>query len=423
MNTFQYSLDFAQQLDKEDPISSFSNQFLHPQKGGKKRIYFLGNSLGLQPKSTSNAIQKILHQWESDGVESFFIGNEPWLKFHDKLIGPLSTIVGALPHEISVMNQLTVNIHLMLVSFYCPVGKKNKILVESKAFPSDQYALVSYLRHLGLNPDEIIIEINPENEGFPPTNEEVLDVVQKHKDELALIFLSGVNYYTGQLFDMKAIADAAKQIGAKVGFDLAHAAGNVSLDLHDWDVDFACWCSYKYLNGGPGAVGAVFIHEKHHHENLNRLEGWWGVKEDQRFLMKKEFIPATDATTWQLGTPPMLLFASLHASLELFEKVGWDLLLQKQQKMIGWTDFLLGSFEQQIFERITPLQRGCQISLQFKRKGKEVYQQLFERGYIIDWREPDVIRFAPVPMYNSFVEIWQFIHALKEIINGLSLKH
>jgi kynureninase len=423
METFQNTLDFAQQLDKEDPLFSFRNEFLIPKKDGENRIYFLGNSLGLQPKNTQQAIQKILNQWESEGVESFFSQDDPWLKYHDKLVGPLSKIVGALPQEISVMNQLTVNIHLMLVSFYRPIGKKNKILVESKAFPSDQYALSSYVRHLGLNPDEVIVEINPENEGFPPTNDEVLKIIEKHKDELALIFLSGINYYTGQLFNLKAIAEAAHQIRAIVGYDLAHAAGNVQLALHEWNVDFACWCSYKYLNAGPGAIGAVFVHEKYHHEKLNRLEGWWGVKEDQRFFMKKEFIPSPDARSWQLGTSPMLLMASLHASLKIFERAGWNQLLQKQQKLIAWTDFLLGSFEQQFFERITPKQRGCQISLQFKQHGKDVYQKLFERGFMIDWREPDVIRFAPVPMYNSFSEIWQFVQALKEIINELSLKH
>ncbi len=423
METFQYSFDCAQQLDKEDPLFSFRNEFLFPKKDSKDRIYFLGNSLGLQPKSTKHAIQKILNQWELEGVESFFSEEDPWLKYHDKLVGPLSKIVGALPQEISVMNQLTVNIHLMLVSFYRPVGKKNKILVESKAFPSDQYALYSYVRHLGLNPDEVIIEINPDKEGLPPTNDEVLKVIEKHKDELALIFLSGVNYYTGQLFDLKSIAEAANQIKAVVGYDLAHAAGNVPLSLHEWNVDFACWCSYKYLNAGPGAIGAVFVHEKHHHENLNRLEGWWGVKEEQRFLMKKEFIPSPDARSWQLGTSPMLLLASLNASLEIFEQAGWDQLLQKQQKMIAWTDFLLNSFDQDIFDRITPAQRGCQISLQFKQNGKEIYRKLFEGGFMIDWREPDVIRFAPVPMYNNFSEIWQFVQALKEIINELSLEH
>jgi len=423
MENFQYSFDYALQLDKEDPLFSFRNEFLIPKRDGKNLVYFLGNSLGLQPKATKNAIQKILNQWESDGVESFFSEEDPWLQYHDKLVGPLSKIVGVLPHEISVMNQLTVNIHLMLVSFYRPVGKKNKILVESKAFPSDQYALSSYVRHLGLNPDEVIVEINPDQEGVPPTNDEVLKVIEKHKDELALIFLSGVNYYTGQLFDLKAIAKYANQINATVGYDLAHAAGNVELALHEWNVDFACWCSYKYLNAGPGAIGAVFVHEKHHHQKINRLEGWWGVKEDQRFLMKKEFIPSPDARAWQLGTSPMLLLASLNASLEIFERAGWNHLLEKQQKMIEWTDFLFESFDQKIFNRITPTQRGCQISLQFKQDGKEVYRKLFDRGFMIDWREPDVIRFAPVPLYNSFTEIWQFAQALKEIINELTLNN
>ncbi len=423
MSIFQYSEAFAQQLDKEDPIFHFREEFLFPETNGKRRIYFLGNSLGLQPKATQSAIQSVLDQWNLDGVESFFKGEDPWLKYHEKLVGPLSTIVGAKPTEVSVMNQLTVNIHLMLVSFYQPIGKRNKILMESKAFPSDQYALASYIKHLGLDPDEIIIEINPHQEGVPPTNQEVIDYIDKHKDELALVFLSGVQYYTGQLFDVQSIAEHATRVGAKVGFDLAHATGNVQLKLHEWEVDFACWCSYKYLNAGPGAIGAVFIHEKHHHQNLNRLEGWWGVRGDQRFLMKKEFIPSADASAWQLGTSPMLLMASLHASLQLFEKVGWNTLLEKQQKMIAWTDYLLTSLDQDVFKRITPQQRGCQVSLQFKQHGREVYQRLFEKGFMIDWREPDVLRFAPVPMYNSYVEIWQFVEALNEVIKEVSLKY
>lgn len=423
MNTFEDNLICAQQIDNNDPIKHFANNFLHPSTHENKRIYFLGNSLGLQPKSTKNTIQTILNQWESDGVASFFCDKEPWIKYHDKLIGPLSKIVGAKPHEISVMNQLTVNIHLMLVSFYRPVGKKNKILIESKAFPSDQYALASYVRHLGMNPDEVLIEINPVQEGFPPSNEVVLEAIHQHKDELALVFLSGVNYYTGQFFDLKSISDAAKKIGAHLGLDLAHAAGNVRLALHEWEVDFACWCSYKYLNAGPGSVGGVFVHEKHHQQKMQRLEGWWGVHEEDRFLMKKSFIPSADATAWQLSTPPMLLLASLHASLEIFEKAGWEALLQKQQMMIDYTDFLLKPLDHHFFESITPKRRGCQVSLKFKQKGRAVYHLLSERGFMIDWREPDVIRFAPVPLYNGFVEIWHFIQALKETNHALSSKY
>lgn len=423
MTTFQSSLEFAQQLDQSDPLASFRNKFHLPNKDGKERVYFLGNSLGLQPKSTTYFIEKILHQWEEEGVESFFAKDEPWMNYHHKLVQPLSIIVGSLPHEISVMNQLTVNIHLMLVSFYRPEGRRNKILVESKAFPSDQYALKSYIRHLGLSPDDVLVEIPLDINGTACSHEEIKKQIQNHKEELALIFLSGVQYYTGQLFDMQGIAKAAKEAGAMVGFDLAHAVGNVAMKLHEWDIDFACWCSYKYLNGGPGTIGGVFVHEKHHHSHLNRLEGWWGVKESERFLMKDDFISSSNATSWQLSTPPLLLFACLNASLEIFIEAGWDQLVAKQQKMNAWTDFLLNGMEQSFFSRITPIERGCQISLQFKKSGKEVYERIVEKGFMVDWREPDVIRFAPVPLYNSYVEIWQFIHCLKEVVNEVSLSN
>lgn len=421
MTTFSNTLDCATALDQQDPLRSYRDAFLHPVENNRERTYFLGNSLGLQPKNTMEVIQHVLEQWQQDGVESFFKGNDNWLAYHDKLTGPLAIITGALPHEITVMNQLTVNIHLMMVSFYQPKGDRRKILMESKAFPSDQYAIASFVRHMGLNPDEVIVEINPDQEGIPPTNEQVIDAIHKHGEEIALVFLSGVNYYTGQLFDLSSIAMAAKKVGALVGFDLAHAVGNVSLNLHDWDIDFACWCSYKYLNAGPGAIAGAFVHEKYHQENINRLEGWWGVKLNERFLMKKNFISSGTAAAWQLSTSPMLLFACLRASLSIIEKAGWGNMLNKQQKMIAWTDFLLTTNSSNVFKRITPYQRGCQISLQFPRNGKEVYNRLFEKGFMIDWREPDVIRFAPVPLYNSFTEIWQFFNALREITNELPL--
>jgi kynureninase len=421
MTTFSNTLDCATALDQQDPLRSYRDAFLHPVENNRDRTYFLGNSLGLQPKNTMEAIQHVLEQWQQDGVESFFKGKDNWLAYHDKLTGPLAIITGAMPHEITVMNQLTVNIHLMMVSFYQPKGDRRKILMESKAFPSDQYAIASFVRHMGLNPDEVIVEINPDQEGIPPTNEQVIDAIHKHGEEIALVFLSGVNYYTGQLFDLSSIAMAAKKVGALVGFDLAHAVGNVSMNLHDWDIDFACWCSYKYLNAGPGAIAGAFIHEKHHQKEINRLEGWWGVKLNERFLMRKNFISSGTATAWQLSTSPMLLFACLHASLSIIEKAGWSNMLNKQRKMIAWTDFLLTTISSNVFKRITPHQRGCQISMQFPRNGKEVYNCLFEKGFMIDWREPDVIRFAPVPLYNSFTEIWQFFNALREITNELPL--
>jgi kynureninase len=408
---------YADQLDKEDVLSGFRKKFIIPEQDGVQRTYFLGNSLGLQPKTTAHAIDYILHQWGNEGVESFFKGERPWMELHDQLVGPLSVIAGAQKQEISVMSQLTVNIHLMFVSFFKPEGKRNKMLVEAKAFPSDQYAVISYLEHLGLNPAEHLIEIQPKQEGAAIQDEDIVAAIEKHADEIALVFIGGVNYYTGQLFDLERIAKAAKQAGAMIGYDLAHAIGNAELKLHDWKVDFACWCSYKYLNGGPGAVGAIFVHDTHlHDKQINRLTGWWGYKKEERFKMHKSFNPAPDATSWQLGTPSMILYACLKASLQIFEEAGWKSLLEKQAKIKSCLDLSIQSLQSPIFTCLTPQSRGCQVSLLFHEKGRQVYDRLFEKGFMVDWREPNVIRLAPVPLYNSFNDIWNFHQSMEEIL-------
>jgi len=410
-------------MDREDPLHAFRSSFLIPQNNGVDRTYFLGNSLGLQPKNTKAAIEKILHQWQNEGVESFFKGEDPWLDLHEKLQQGMAPIAGARPEEIAIMNQLSVNLHLMLVSFYQPHGKRNKILMEGKAFPSDQYAVRSYLEHLNLDPDEIIIELQAteETEVIPDT--EIIQAIQDHGEELALVFLGGLNYYSGQLFDMAGITRAAHAVGAKVGFDLAHAIGNVPLQLHDWEVDFACWCSYKYLNGGPGAVAGVFVHESHLEDTgMKRLSGWWGYRKDERFLMKNRFAPSPDASAWQLSTPSVLNYACLQASLELFDSAGWSSILVKQELLRKWSRFLLQETLASSIQCITPTSRGCQLSLLFKEKGKEVYDQLFERGFMVDWREPNVIRFAPVPLYNSYTEVYHFFNTLREILKALHLQ-
>jgi kynureninase len=417
------SIAFKQQallLDEQDPLKECRSLFRIPEKDGKERIYFLGNSLGLQPKATAGAIERILEQWAEEGVESFFLGQDAWMALHDRLLEPLSVITGARPHEIAVMNQLTVNIHLMLVSFYKPMGNKRKILVESKAFPSDQYALRSHLEHLGLDPDDILIEINSGDALAPIANEDLVQAIHHHASELALVFLGGVNYYTGQVFDMQSIAEAANKEGVVCGLDLAHAVGNIALQLHDWQVDFACWCSYKYLNGGPGTVGGVFVHEKHHkNPELKRFAGWWGNNANTRFLMKDRFEPEDDARGWQLGTPPIVLLAALESALHVFEKVGWGQLVEKQQRMqqclAEWVESMAGRH----FTCITPASRGCQISLLFPQKGRLVFEGLFNKGFMVDWREPNVIRLAPVPLYNTFSEIWQFHIVLKSILDDL----
>ena len=421
---FEKTRSFALELDAQDRLGDFQKWFLFPETNGAKNVYFLGNSLGLQPVSARLALAKVLQQWADLGVESFFKGKEPWLEFHQQLASKLAVIVGAKPSEISIMNQLSVNIHLMLASFYNPVGRRKKILIEAKAFPSDQYALDSFLRMLGADPKDVLIEISAGSENDSIDDADIFRMIKQHGDDIALVFLGGVNYYTGQLFDIQKITAVAHEVGAVVGFDLAHAAGNVSLELHDWDVDFACWCSYKYLNAGPGAMGAVFINERFHkNQSMNRLAGWWGNKEENRFLMNRDFDPASDATGWQLSTPSILLFACLKASLSIFEHAGWNNILAKQDLMKRWLKFLLDDLidadTSGAIKCLTPTSRGCQVSLYFAKNGKKVFEKITSKGFMVDWREPGVIRLAPVPLYNSFTEIWDFYEALRTILSEI----
>lgn len=413
---------YALECDQHDPLGYMRNDFLIPMHEDEQQTYLLGNSLGLQPRDIRSYIDKILEGWSNYGVEGFFMGDDPWMNYHDHLIGPLSTIVGALPHELSVMNQLTVNLHLMLVSFYRPDGRKKKILCEQKAFPSDQYTMETYLRHLGLDPDEVIIEIGPRPGEDIIRLEDIVETIEKCHEEIALVFWGGLNYYTGQLFDMASITRTAHERNIKVGFDLAHAAGNVKLELHNWDVDFACWCSYKYLNSGPGAVGGVYIHERFHRDDtIQRLAGWWGYDKATRFKMEKGFKPVQSAEGWQLSTPSLLLYACHQASLQLFEKAGWNNILEKQQKLNAYLWFLLNALNSeqpaQLIRVLTPAQeRGCQVSLFMLDKGREIYDTLLAKGIIVDWREPNVIRLAPVPLYNSYYDVWRFYDSIKQMI-------
>jgi len=423
---FDNSLSFAQQFDNADPLKDFRNQFIIPSIDGKAQIYFLGNSLGLQPKNAKGELNKILDQWAQYGVEGFFKGDQPWIDYHDQLTKPLSKIVGALPHEVSVMNQLTVNLHLMMVSFYQPKGKRNKIICEAKAFPSDQYMFETHVRHYELNPDEVIIEVHPRKNEHTIRLEDILQNIERHRDELALVFLGGVNYYSGQLFNIRAITAAAQKTGAKVGFDLAHAAGNVFLDLHNWNVDFACWCSYKYLNAGPGAVAAVYINERYHDDNsIPRYAGWWGYDKANRFKMKKGFKSIPTAEGWQLSTPTFTSLALHKASLDVFERAGWENILAKQKLLNHYLCFLLdeinGASSKKIIEIITPKkekERGCQVSLLMIDRGREIFDVLSKAGIMADWREPNVIRIAPVPLYNTYEEVWHFGNILKGIISS-----
>ena len=425
---YESNIDFARQLDSKDPLKDFRRKFIIPKKDNKEQIYFLGNSLGLQPINTRTEIDKVLEQWSANGVEGFFQGTEPWMQLHDRLTGPLARVVGAEPEEVVVMNQLSVNLHLMMVSFYKPQGKRNKIICEAKAFPSDQYMLESHLKTLALDPDTTIIEIAPRDNEFAIREEDILKAIDHHREELALVFWGGINYYTGQLFDLHKITKATHAAGAIAGFDLAHAAGNVELKLHEWQVDFACWCSYKYLNSGPGAVGGVFIN-KHYHTDiaLMRYAGWWGYDKAIRFKMQKGFIPVPTAEGWQLSTPSMLLYASHLAALEIFEEAGMKNILVKSALMSDYLLYLLNEIRKQADEdklRIitpeNPLQHGSQVSMLIRTNGRAIFESLGASGIFADWREPDVIRIAPVPLYNSFEELFRFSEALSKAFKSVT---
>jgi kynureninase len=413
-------------LDKNDELREFRSKFIIPQKNGQEQIYFLGNSLGLQPISTQQHIQGILDQWAKYGVDGFFQGDNPWLHYHDQLTKTLSAIVGSSPDEVVVMNQLTVNLHLMMVSFYRPVGKRRKILCEAKAFPSDQYMFETFLKHIGFDPDQIVIEVSPRHGEYIVRTEDIIERIEQNKEELALVLLGGVNYYSGQLFDMKAITAAAHIAGAVAGYDLAHAVGNVPLSLHDWDVDFACWCSYKYLNSGPGAIAGAYIHKRFHQEtSLQRLGGWWGYKKETRFKMQKGFQPVHNAEGWQLSTPSMILFACHKASLEIFEEAGIDKLFRKAKLLSNYLLFVLNDInnraKRKLIRIITPQgenEKGCQVSMLMSNNGRRIFEQLGKQGIFADWREPDTIRVAPVPLYNSFEEIWRFGEILYNVLEG-----
>ena len=419
--------NYARQMDQKDPLKGFRKQFRIPVSvDGTEEIYFLGNSLGLQPVRTASAIQEILEDWANWGVEGFFNGQRPWLQFHDRLAQPLARLVGALPQEVVVMNQLTVNLHLMLVSFYRPTPARYKILCERPAFSSDLYMLQTHIRHLGYSPEEVLHFVNPRDGEQHLHIADVVQAIEQNAQEIALVLLGGVNYYTGQRLDMRTITAAGHAAGAKVGFDLAHAVGNVPLQLHDWNVDFACWCSYKYLNAGPGAVAGAYIHERYHQADLPRLGGWWGHETASRFLMPPDFHPTPSAEGWQLSTPPLLLYAALQASLELFEEAGIGQLHQKQQTLTGFLWQVLEAVQKHTaarsFEIITPAspeQQGCQVSLHFIDRGKTVFDRLMAKNIRVDWREPEVIRLAPVPFYNCYDEICRFGESLQTILNEL----
>lgn len=422
--SFEFSADWAKVADERDSLNSFRSSFLFPQHEGEDVVYFTGNSLGLQPVTAKAALEQELNDWAKFGVDGHFGAKHPWFSYHEMFAEPLSKIVGAKPEEVVAMNGLTTNLHLMMVSFYQPEGNRYKILCEGKAFPSDQYALQSQVKFHGYAPEDAIIELNPREGEHTLRTEDILQTIAQHKDEIALVMIGGVNYYTGQVMDMKTITKAGHDAGAFVGWDLAHGAGNIELHLHDWEVDFAAWCSYKYMNSGPGSISGVFVHEKHcKNKELNRFAGWWGHDKEQRFLMEKTFDPMQTAEAWQLSNAPVLAMAVHKASLDIFMEAGFENLRKKSVELTNYLEFVIDEISEQSenvnFEIITPRavnQRGCQLSILCHGQGRALFDALTAKGVIADWREPNVIRIAPVPLYNSFTDVYRFGEILKNSI-------
>lgn len=418
---FKNTREFARSLDNEDPLKKYKDEFIFPEVDGKKVIYFTGNSLGLQPKTARKYVDEVMDDWANLAVEGHFSAEKPWWDYHERFSGKLSKIVGAKPEEITVMNTLTVNLHLMMVSFYRPEKKRYKIICEEKAFPSDQYMIASQVKFRGYDPDDAIVQIKRREGEHNFRTEDILEKIKEVGEECALVLIGGVNYYTGQVLDMGSITKAGHDAGAFVGWDLAHAAGNIELKLNEWNVDFAAWCSYKYMNSGPGNASGCYINEKYNGlQDIPRFEGWWGHSKKRRFLMEPEFMPEPSAHAWQISNAPILALAPYLASVEMFDKVGMPVLIDKRNKIVAYLEFILHKINEEVagnFEVITPSnqkERGTQLSVLLHGEGKELFNYLLKKGVIVDWREPNVIRLAPAPFYCSFEEMYDFGQILKE---------
>jgi kynureninase len=406
-------------MDAADPLARFREHFHFPETAGEAPLYFTGNSLGLMPKKAREYVEQELDDWSRLAVEGHLHAKNPWLPYHEFLTEPMARVVGALPSETVVMNALTVNLHLMLVSFYRPTHERYKIIIEKGAFPSDQYAVHSQINWHKGDPNWLV-ELTPREGESSLRTEDILDAIDREGGSIALIMLGGVNYYTGQAFDVAAITAKGHDKGCVVGFDCAHAAGNLELKLHDWNVDFAVWCSYKYLNGGPGAVAGAFVHERHSHAfDMPRFAGWWGNNKQTRFLMGPDFDCLPGAEGWQLSNPPILQMAALRASLEIFDEATIAALRNKSVKLTSYLESLINGIADERIEIITPSdpeQRGCQLSIRVGGGDRSLHMMLTERGVVSDWREPDVIRVAPVPLYNSFEDVYRFSEILRECL-------
>lgn len=405
-------------MDAQDPLKEYRNKFNLPKVDGNEVRYFCGNSLGLKPKSANKYVTQELDDWAEFAVEGHFEAKNPWVSYQDIFPEQLSKLVGAKPKEVTVMNGLTVNLHLLMVSFYRPTEKRYKIICEAKAFPSDQYALESQVKFHGLKPEDAIVEVAPREGEDLIREEDILNAIKENGDTVALVMFGGVNYYTGQVFDMKTITEVGHSVGAQVGFDLAHGIGNIPVHLHEWNVDFACWCTYKYLNSGPGNVAGMFVHERHcSNPELPRFAGWWGNEPETRFKMESGFILAEGARGWQISNVPIFGMAIHKAALDIHAEVGMEKLREKSIKLTGYLEFILDDLNSTDIRIITPRnpeQRGCQLSLYVEKEAKQLHQTLLDKGVITDYREPNVIRLAPVPLYNSFEDVWVFADILRK---------
>jgi len=422
---FENTINFARDLDTNDLLRKFRERFYFPLMDGKEVIYFTGNSLGLQPRQTQDYVLRELEDWATYGVEGHFHAGIPWYHYKEFLSGSVAKLLGSKKEEVVVMNSLTVNLHLLLVSFYRPTNERYKIICEYDAFPSDLYGVQSQANVHGFNPEDAVIYLKPREGEYCLRSEDILKAIEDAGNSLATVILGAVNFYTGQYFELEKITAAAHKTGATCGFNLAHAAGNILMKLHDWNADYACFCSYKYLNAGPGSVSGIFVHEKHFGKNLPQFAGWWGNDPETRFTMPRKFEPMKAASAWALSNDPVLSMAALKASLDIFDEAGIENLRAKSETLTAYLEFIIGDINSKLktsginLEIITPkevAQRGCQLSIVAHGLGKDLFNKLTAEGVLCDWREPNVIRAAPVPLYNSFEDVFRFGEILKMIL-------